>query len=1409
MKKTRIISMVLALCLLVSCFPAYAANDKITLSNTKLDGYNKFTPSENLFYIEGHADKKYIMLDSDKDGFLVLANDICTTSAFDADNMQKFDVNKESNIAYYLNNTLLKDETLMPQEFVPYIDDGREWKIEGGADNGGCPSAYSQMCAVSLLSYTEFLKYINKIGLQDDKARVNWWLRSPLGSDTKKVVISGGTYADEGKLKSSNASLAMGVRPLFWLDKSFFADVKINIADAGANVKKTLCANLAVDFVKNGKAGYNDYELKRLGFNVKGAPSETAKLFFPNEPLYAQNQNDAYFTAEVSHTASKSIDYKIEYSADGSFDDVVSAVYSVAPGKGMSRKIDLSSLKKGKYNNFTVRVSNDYGVLAQKTVPLTIMEFVDLEPLSEYSHIGINWHIDYNTKYLTQKNAVVDANQLENYNKLLSFMGITKTRSMHRWAWYETEKCVRVTGKNNYEHELMRKYDQVFDPYILGHGNTLYFSEDPRSYQNVMDEIEWCNDIMDYMDKQGIKRESLELWNEPNIISFWKTTRRITYYQLANRLGYEMNNRYPDMPLYACTLATTADAYDYAYDYFKRGGLMYAGGMSSHPYSHPTNPDSESLERTHINKTKQMLDTRDRIGGWIDLMQTEVGYPTATSAASVDKLTQAQYMPKLYVYNDDMDMSLTNIYTFEDTGWNYNDNEHNWGIIDLNLVPKEAVVTISQLNKYCANAEYLGKIKIDNSSFVYVYKKLGKLFAIMWAKSDDGTKTFEYKLKDGEFAEDMYGNPIEGDTITVGADLVYLNGISDEYAAKAVAERTNEAFDRVIKIAEGNFDTAYLNQLKQSFSAETCSDAAQLKQHIDNLYEYGAKLIADYKEHPESVAADRITAALSEMYYISQRLVNAYTYFGGSAEISNSNLKKLEAKISAIKADEPQSSLLYTDAVMRYIKQHNSKANDIRSKYKRSQAGIRETIAASDMLANKLIGWADALADTETPDVSRAIFTYLKDTDVSVYNGQSYDFKMEVENLSAHDIDGTVVFRDANGNVLGDPMPCIVAKGGYANVTFCGSVPNDESFGEHIYTIDIMRDGELLKRSYINVTVKEKLNAELADGTDILDNMTDIGINLENTFNDKVSGTVKIEAPDGWQLETYEQKFELAPSEFKRVSFNIINAEQVPFNEYAFSYTVIDDNGEILAKSSKLLDFTIAAKTSDEIDVKNFDGDISSWSNAYPIHINAPDDITSLDAWKNANVAVKSYMKWDENYYYVLTDVYDDLHYQGYTGNQMWQGDSLQLAFDTLNNDTANYANDDYEFGIGQSALGTEVEAYAAGEPNTAGSRSPEWAKIIRDNDNKITRYLVKLPKNEIYPLELKQGTAFGYDICVNDADVLNRDKAIEFTAGVNGSKRPNLFKTFTLVGVPKKVELLPDGTNSTVIKINDTGFGS
>ena len=155
-----------ALVMFVLCTCAFA-DTTVTLPVGKLSGALRNTPKENVFCTQSAPDKRFVLLDSDNDGYLVLADEIYLLREFDPDGTQKFDTEDENNIAYYLNNEFL-NEDYIPSEIIKYIDFDREWKTEGGSANGNCPREYSQRCGVSLLGYAEFLKYYNKFGRQGE-----------------------------------------------------------------------------------------------------------------------------------------------------------------------------------------------------------------------------------------------------------------------------------------------------------------------------------------------------------------------------------------------------------------------------------------------------------------------------------------------------------------------------------------------------------------------------------------------------------------------------------------------------------------------------------------------------------------------------------------------------------------------------------------------------------------------------------------------------------------------------------------------------------------------------------------------------------------------------------------------------------------------------------------------------------------------------------------------------------------------------------------------------------------------------------------------------------------------------------------------------------------------------------------
>lgn len=299
---------------------------------------------------------------------------------------------------------------------------------------------------------------------------------------------------------------------------------------------------------------------------------------------------------------------------------------------------------------------------------------------------------------------------------------------------------------------------------------------------------------------------------------------------------------------------------------------------------------------------------------------------------------------------------------------------------------------------------------------------------------------------------------------------------------------------------------------------------------------------------------------------------------------------------------------------------------------------------------------------------------------------------------------------------------------------------------------------------------------------------------MTNTDENEFKGSLKVKAPDGWMLENNVAEYELQGGETKEISVVVTSKKSRPFNEYLFEYEVCDESGKVIQKIKEMLEFTVIVGTDTEISVESFDGDISDWANAYPVYLNfkttyednvgMPDDPTNKESWHNSQVASRCFFKWDSENLYLLADVYDDKWHQIYSNNSLWLGDSVQLAIDTQNNDGNSYQKDDYEITFSDTIpYAQQVYRGTTGNAskNPVGLCPPEWLKVLRDDKDNITRYLLKLPKDSIDPLKLENGYVFGMNICVNDSDILQRDRFIQITTGIGDGKIPTAYYDFVL----------------------------
>lgn len=184
------------------------------------------------------------------------------------------------------------------------------------------------------------------------------------------------------------------------------------------------------------------------------------------------------------------------------------------------------------------------------------------------------------------------------------------------------------------------------------------------------------------------------------------------------------------------------------------------------------------------------------------------------------------------------------------------------------------------------------------------------------------------------------------------------------------------------------------------------------------------------------------------------------------------------------------------------------------------------------------------------------------------------------------------------------------------------------------------------------------------------------------------------------------------------------------------------------------------------------DGNLKDWNGIKPI-------LLSKDYIALTDLSALIYLAWDERTFYFAAKVRDNILKNLNTGFDIWKGDCIQIAFDTLNDaKSAGYDKNDYEYGFALTAKGVQVYCWAG---NGRGLRK-DIKLAVRRRDG-YTYYESAIPIEALSPLKLKAGSTFGFNVVVLDDDSgKGIEGCIELTPGIIGGKNPSLFKDVVLV---------------------------
>jgi hypothetical protein len=171
------------------------------------------------------------------------------------------------------------------------------------------------------------------------------------------------------------------------------------------------------------------------------------------------------------------------------------------------------------------------------------------------------------------------------------------------------------------------------------------------------------------------------------------------------------------------------------------------------------------------------------------------------------------------------------------------------------------------------------------------------------------------------------------------------------------------------------------------------------------------------------------------------------------------------------------------------------------------------------------------------------------------------------------------------------------------------------------------------------------------------------------------------------------------------------------------------------------------------------DGDLSEWALAEGIYLDEWEENGGTSSGPD-DISVTFYVIWNDDNLYFAAEVTDDEHLQENVGDQIWNGDSVQIAIEpTGGRLSGGFDNTSYEYNFGLSSSGDVVLSRLYGHPEGWPSmgvdpfRNDDELMVVRDDVNKKTYYELRIPAEDIAPAEFLVGGAIGFAMICNDGD--------------------------------------------------------
>ena len=530
-----------------------------------------------------------------------------------------------------------------------------------------------------------------------------------------------------------------------------------------------------VYILKTGTSGGAVAEVMFSYRNLYGSLKD-ASVYMPNEPDYVQNKNEANF--EVYCYSEEQADYRVEYT-DTETGENGKKTFSVNACEHTAKRISVSDLSYG-VHSLEISVYKNNDLASQTNKKITIIRKNSGKPNGK-SSIGVHTHM-----------SLEDSDGNKEKMKLINAAGIKNVRPSTVFRWNNVESKKGIYGFK-YEAELFKNRANESGVSVLfpaKYVNNLYSENPPVTEPERKAFADYVNATLDMYPEI----DKVEIWNEPDLQRFWKNggADAVQYTNLVKTVSEAVRKEHPNVEIIAGSVSSAgnSDGTDFMGNMMKNGIYSYVDGISFHPYGWNPNPNY------NYNAWKAKFEKPiDASGAWLDIYNTEIGWPTVNvnGVFPITQEAQASYLVKAFVQNDGSGYKETYWYNLRNTGTSKSDAEQQFGLIENDYTPKKSYVALCQLIYRVDGAQYIGKLNIGNGAEGHIYKKDGKFVMVAWT----GGSECEYTLNPEATVEDIYGNVKGYGTVTLASEPVYITNVSRSCAAKAAAETICAETDEV------------------------------------------------------------------------------------------------------------------------------------------------------------------------------------------------------------------------------------------------------------------------------------------------------------------------------------------------------------------------------------------------------------------------------------------------------------------------------------------------------------------------------------------------------------------------------------------------------------------------------------